>query len=76
MMTAQLSPIPIAAGTRVNTYALAALWTAKAFHPDSDLEGWTPVLLHREGWFEFVNAQGLQVLISVNGRRLFHVPAA
>ena len=76
MMTALVPPIRIVAGSQVNRYANAALNTTKAFHRSFDSEGWTPVLLHAEGWFEFVNAHGLQVLISVDGRRLFHVPAA
>lgn len=76
MLTALVPPVPIVAGSQVNRYANAALNTAKVFNRGFDPEGWTPTLLHAEGWFEFVNAQGLQVLISVDGRRLFHVPTA
>lgn len=69
MLTALVPPVPIVAGSQVNRYANAALNTAKVFNRGFDPDGWTPTLLH-------ANAQGLQVLISVDGRRLFHVPAA
>jgi hypothetical protein len=76
MWTAPCPPLPIEAGSQVNRYATCALNTAPTFNRGFDPEGWTPTLMHAEGWFEFENAQGLQVLISVDGRRLFHVPAA
>lgn len=76
MMTALIPPFPITAGSPVNRYATSALNTAKVFNRGFDPEGWTPILLHAEGWYEFESPEGLRVLISVDGRRLFHVPAA